>query len=194
MSPEDTQVPVEDGFQSAQGTPAGDSAGSKPLAPPPEGQHGARIGGVFESVSRGIAFDTEVHDGLAGKKCVIEIENFNLWYGSVQALYDNSMGVPAGEVTALIGPSGCGKSTLRRCVNRMNDLIPSVTTKGDMRLSGDDIYGAGVDVIELRKRIGMVFQKPNPFPMSIYENMAYPLRIDGVRDRTTLDEVVEVSL
>ena len=100
----------------------------------------------------------------------------------------------AGKVTALIGPSGCGKSTLLRCVNRLNDLIDSVRIEGDMRLNGDSIYGRGVDVIELRKRMGMVFQKPNPFPMSIYENVVYPLRIDGERDRRVLDEVCERSL
>ena len=104
------------------------------------------------------------------------------------------MGVPHGEVTALIGPSGCGKSTLLRSVNRMNDLIASVRIEGDMRLSGDSIYAPGVDVIELRKRMGMVFQKPNPFPMSIFENIVYPLRIDGVRDKNVLDEVAETSL
>jgi len=171
-----------------------ETAAERPLTPPPPGQHGARRGGVFEAVSSGVAFATEVHEALRGKGGVIEIEAFNLWYGAVQALYDVGMAAPRGEVTALIGPSGCGKSTLLRCVNRMNDLIPSVTTKGTMRLAGDDLYGAGVDVIELRKRIGMVFQKPNPFPMSIYENVVYPLRIDGLRDKRILDEVVEKSL
>src|SRR5262245_58001681 len=101
---------------------------------------------------------------------------------------------PAGKVTALIGPSGCGKSTLLRCVNRMNDLIDSVRIAGRMRLSGREIYDPGVDVIELRKRIGMVFQKPNPFPMSIFENVVYPLRIDGERDARALEEAAESSL
>jgi phosphate transport system ATP-binding protein len=104
------------------------------------------------------------------------------------------MDVPDGKVTALIGPSGCGKSTLLRCVNRMNDLIPTVRISGGMRLNGDSIYAHGVDVIELRKRMGMVFQKPNPFPMSIFENVVYPLRIDGERNRAVLDEVCEQSL
>ena len=93
------------------------------------------------------------------------------------------MTIPKGKVTALIGPSGCGKSTLLRSVNRMNDLIDGVRIAGDMQLDGDSIYDPGVDVIELRKRMGMVFQKPNPFPMSIYENVVYPLRIDGESDR-----------
>ncbi len=195
MQDDSTQAPVESELvASPEPRPAAARSEERPLADLPAGQHGARMGGVFEAVSRGVAFDTEVHATMAGKDCVIEIEQFNLWYGTAQALHSNSMGVPAGQVTALIGPSGCGKSTLLRCVNRMNDLIPTVTTKGDMRLSGDDIYGPGVDVIELRKRIGMVFQKPNPFPMSIYENVVYPLRIDGLRDKRILDEVVEKSL
>jgi len=104
------------------------------------------------------------------------------------------MRIPRGVVTALIGPSGCGKSTLISSVNRMNDLIAAVRYEGDMRLLGDSIYEGGTDVIELRKRIGMVFQKPNPFPMSIYENVVYPLRVDGIRDRRILDEVCEKSL
>jgi phosphate transport system ATP-binding protein len=104
------------------------------------------------------------------------------------------MQIPKGKVTALIGPSGCGKSTLLRSVNRMNDLVSSVRIEGDMRLNGDSIYSPGVDVIELRKRMGMVFQKSNPFPMSIYENVVYSLRIDGQRNRAVLDEVCERSL
>jgi phosphate transport system ATP-binding protein len=102
--------------------------------------------------------------------------------------------VPAGKVTALIGPSGCGKSTLLRSVNRLNDLIDSVRIEGEMLLSGDSIYAPGVDVIELRKRMGMVFQKSNPFPMSVYENVVYALRIDGENRKSVLDEVCERSL
>ncbi|MCA9001756.1 MAG: ATP-binding cassette domain-containing protein, partial [Planctomycetes bacterium] len=93
---------------------------------------------------------------------VVEIQDFNLWYGKSQALHDVSLKLPKSKVTALIGPSGCGKSTLLRCVNRMNDLVDSVNTKGSMKLAGQEIYDPGADVIELRKRIGMVFQKPNP--------------------------------
>jgi len=104
------------------------------------------------------------------------------------------MRVPDGKVTALIGPSGCGKSTLLRSVNRLNDLIDIVRIEGDMRLHGDSIYSTGVDVIELRKRMGMVFQKPNPFPMSIFENVVYSLRIDGERKKSVLEEVCERSL
>ena len=110
-------------------------------------------------------------DTVAQGTPIVEVENFRLWYGNAQALHDVSMICPAGKVTALIGPSGCGKSTLLRCVNRMNDLIDSVRVDGKMRLAGQDIYERSLDVIELRKRIGMVFQKPNPFPMSIFENV-----------------------
>jgi phosphate transport system ATP-binding protein len=154
----------------------------------------ARPGGVFDAVAKGLPYETDVHDAMTEKASILDIEDFDLWYGTNQALYKNSMRVTRGEVTALIGPSGCGKSTLLRSVNRMNDLVASVRVQGDMRLSNDSIYSPGVDVIELRKRIGMVFQKPNPFPMSIFENIVYSLRIDGVRDKTLLEEVAERSL
>ena len=154
----------------------------------------AKAGGLFDAVAEGRAFESAVHERAQADEPVVDIENFNLWYGTTQALHDISFSVPKGKVTALIGPSGCGKSTLIRCVNRMNDLVDSVRIQGQMKLNGDPIYGKAVDVIELRKRIGMVFQKPNPFPMSIYENVVYSLRIDGVRDRDVLDEVCETSL
>jgi len=161
---------------------------------PREARKATRPGQVFETVSRGEPFEAEIHDALSGEDLVLEIDAFNLYYAQSRALWDVSMMIPRGKVTALIGPSGCGKSTLLRSVNRMNDLIDSVRIQGNMRLNGDSIYAAGVDVIELRKRIGMVFQKPNPFPMSLYENVVYSLRIDGVRDRRLLDEVCEQSL
>ncbi|HPF13058.1 MAG TPA: phosphate ABC transporter ATP-binding protein PstB [Planctomycetota bacterium] len=126
--------------------------------------------------------------------CVVNVEDFNLWYGKSQALFNVSLSLPIGKVTALIGPSGCGKSTLLRSVNRMNDLVDGVQTKGSMTLAGESIYAAGADVIELRKRIGMVFQKPNPFPMSIFENVVYSLRIAGIRKRSILQEACEQSL
>ena len=148
----------------------------------------------LEAIARGEHFPAVVHPALASEQNVLEIQHFDLWYGAKQALFDVSLGVPAGKVTAIIGPSGCGKSTLLRCVNRMNDLIDSVRIAGDMRLNDDSIYAKGVDVIELRKRMGMVFQKPNPFPMSIFENVVYPLRIDGERDKGVLEEVCEQSL
>jgi len=153
-----------------------------------------REGGLFESISKGATFDTVVHEGVETANPALEIKRLQLWYGDTKALHEVSMPAPHGKVTALIGPSGCGKSTLLRCVNRMNDLIDGVRIEGDMLLNGDSIYATGVDVIELRKRIGMVFQKPNPFPMSIFENVVYSLRIDGVRDRTELEEVNERSL
>jgi phosphate transport system ATP-binding protein len=163
--------------------------------PPEEGEPPvAGTRGLFAALARGETIATEIHASLAGMDAVLDVQGFNLWYGDTQALFDVRMPVARGMVTALIGPSGCGKSTLIRCVNRMNDLIDSVRVEGDMRLNGDSIYGRGVDVIELRKRIGMVFQKPNPFPMSIFENVVYPLRIDGERDRTLLEEVCERSL
>ncbi|MEJ2721217.1 MAG: phosphate ABC transporter ATP-binding protein PstB [bacterium] len=122
------------------------------------------------------------------------MEAFNFWYGTSPALLDITMKMAEGKITAIIGPSGCGKSTLLRSINRLNDLLDDVRHSGDIRLNGDSIYGRGVDVIELRKRMGMVFQKSNPFPMSIYENVVYPLRVDGEQRRHVLDEVVERSL
>ena len=134
------------------------------------------------------------HPEVGAETPVLEVDRFNLHYGPSQALFDVTLAIPSGKVTALIGPSGCGKSTLIRSVNRLNDLIDSVRITGDMRLNGDSIYSPKVDVIELRKRMGMVFQKSNPFPMSIYENVIYPLRIDGENRRRVLDETVERSL
>ena len=137
---------------------------------------------------------TSVHPRLGPDGANVEIRDFSLWYGQKQALFANTFDIQRGLVTALIGPSGCGKSTLLRCLNRMNDLIDGIRIEGSMRLDGAEVYGAGVDVIALRKRMGMVFQKPNPFPMSIYENVVYPLRVDGIRDRTLLDETAERAL
>ena len=131
----------------------------------------------------------ESADGVA-----LEVKNFNLWYGRAQALYDINMVFQKGLVTALIGPSGCGKSTLLRCLNRMNDLIDELRIAGEITVDGGNIYGPGVDVIALRKRMGMVFQKPNPFAMSIYDNVVYPLRVDGVSSRAVLDETCERAL
>jgi phosphate transport system ATP-binding protein len=150
--------------------------------------------GRLAAIQRGETVQTEVHAAVAREVEVLNIDNFCLWYGFKQALFSVSIAVPKGKVTALIGPSGCGKSTLLRSVNRLNDLIDTVRVSGDMRLNNDSIYHRKVDVIELRKRMGMVFQKPNPFPMSVYENVVYALRIDGERDRQVLDEVCERSL
>jgi phosphate transport system ATP-binding protein len=148
----------------------------------------------LEAIARGEPIEAVVHKAVLAEEPVLTIENFSLWYGQKQALFNVSMAVPKGKVTAIIGPSVCGKSTLLRCVNRMNDLIEGVTIDGDMRVSGDSIYSKGVDVIELRKRMGMVFQKPNPFPMSIFDNVVYPLKIDGERNRKIIQAVCEQSL
>jgi phosphate transport system ATP-binding protein len=125
---------------------------------------------------------------------IVRVNDLRLFYGSSEALHGIGMDFPRNQVTALIGPSGCGKSTLLRCLNRMNDLIDDVHTTGEILLDGQDITDPSLDVIELRRRVGLVFQRPTPFPKSIYENVAYGLRIAGVRNRATLDEVVESSL
>jgi phosphate transport system ATP-binding protein len=124
----------------------------------------------------------------------IVAERFSAWYGARQALFDISLRVPPRAVTALIGPSGCGKSTFLRSINRLNDAIPEFRHEGSIRLDDEDVYGAGVDVSELRQRTGMVFQRWNPFPKSIYANVAYGPRVHGVRDAALLDEIVESSL
>jgi phosphate transport system ATP-binding protein len=138
--------------------------------------------------------ETCYHVAESAQGASIEIKDFNLWYGEKQALHNISMRIERGLVTSMIGPSGCGKSTLLRSLNRMNDLIDTLRVTGEIHLAGEDIYRSGIDVIALRKRMGMVFQKPNPFPMSILENVLYPLRIDGVRDRLVLDETAERAL
>jgi phosphate transport system ATP-binding protein len=123
----------------------------------------------------------------------IEIENLNLWYGEKQALKNISMRIAKNSVTALIGPSGCGKSTFLRCLNRMNDLIKNCKVEGKVLIESKNVYGKGVDVVEIRKNVGMVFQKPNPFPMSIYDNIAYGPRIHGV-NKKDIDNIVKSSL
>jgi len=128
-------------------------------------------------------------------RTIIEVDHVDFHYGASHALHDISLSIPEKRVTAFIGPSGCGKSTLLRCLNRMNDLIDGTrVSKGQIRIDGADIYNPDVDVIELRKRVGMVFQKSNPFPKSIYENIIYGLRIQGINNRSLFDEIVEKSL
>ncbi|VAW95697.1 Phosphate transport ATP-binding protein PstB (TC 3.A.1.7.1) [hydrothermal vent metagenome] len=131
---------------------------------------------------------------INSEEIALEVSNLNLFYGNAQALYDVSMVIPKNRVTAFIGPSGCGKSTLLRCFNRMNDLVDDCKIDGKIELHGQDIYSKKVNVANLRRRIGMVFQKPNPFPKSVYENVAYGLRIQGVNDKRRLDEAVEKAL
>ena len=124
----------------------------------------------------------------------MQTEHLSVFYGKYRALQDISIDIPARKITAIIGPSGCGKSTLLRSFNRMNDLMPKTHLEGEIRLDGENIYTPGVDVVEIRRRIGMVFQRPNPFPMSIYDNVAYGPRLYGVRKRSELDGMVENSL
>jgi phosphate transport system ATP-binding protein len=143
---------------------------------------------------------TAYHIDRAAEGAAISISSFNLFYGSAQALYDVNMEIQRGMVTALIGPSGCGKSTLLRSLNRMNDLVDDLRINGQVKVGipgrsdAFDIYAPGTDVIALRKRMGMVFQKPNPFPKSIFENVVYPLRVEGISDRAMLEEACERAL
>lgn len=125
---------------------------------------------------------------------IVTTNDLCLWYGKTQALRDINISVPEGSITALIGPSGCGKSTFLKTLNRMNDLVPDVRITGSVKYRGKDIFAPGTDVNELRRQIGMVFQKPNPFPMSIYDNIAYGPRTHGIRSKAKLDEIVETSL
>jgi len=125
---------------------------------------------------------------------IMDVEGFNLWYGEKQALVDVAMNVRKNKITALIGPSGCGKSTLLRCMNRMNDLVDGCRVEGKMLFNGKDIYAKDTDVMVLRKKIGMIFQKPNPFPMSVRDNITYGPKIHGISKQSELDEIVERSL
>jgi phosphate transport system ATP-binding protein len=130
----------------------------------------------------------------AGRTLRMESKKLNFSYGPKQALWDISLPIPEKTVTAFIGPSGCGKSTFLRCLNRMNDIIPDTRVEGDVLLDGRDIYGAGMDIVDLRRRVGMVFQKSNPFPKSIFDNVAYGLRINGMCSRAEMPERVEKAL
>ena len=125
---------------------------------------------------------------------IMETRDLNLWYGSHQALHSVNVALPEHEITALIGPSGCGKSTFLKTLNRMNDLVPGIRIEGEVNYGGQNIYDSAVDPTWLRRQVGMVFQKPNPFPMSIYDNVAYGPRTHGIRSRAKLDEIVEISL
>jgi phosphate transport system ATP-binding protein len=150
-----------------------------------------------KNVSRGIDIESMQRGPrmtLDDEQICLKVNDFNLFYGDKQALHNINMEIPKNRVTAFIGPSGCGKSTLLRCFNRMNDLIDSVRMEGQLLLDDMEINSPSVNVADLRRQVGMVFQKPNPFPKSIYENVAYGLRLQGVNDRSTLDKVVEKSL
>ena len=128
------------------------------------------------------------------KNIKIRVHDLNLFYGQNHALHNVSLDIKEKGVTALIGPSGCGKSTFLKCLNRMNDLVDNVRIEGEILLDGEDIYAPSVDTTVLRKKVGMVFQQPNPFPMSIYDNIAYGPRVHGIKDKRTLDQIVEESL
>jgi phosphate transport system ATP-binding protein len=155
---------------------------------------------MTQSASPRMTIETEVPASarevkpLADLEVAVRVQDCNLFYGDKQALYGVSLNIPRGHVVAFIGPSGCGKSTLLRCFNRMNDLIDNCRVEGQILIDGKNIYDRSVNVAQLRRRVGMVFQKPNPFPKSIYENVAYGLRLLGVRNRAQIDEVVERSL
>jgi len=149
---------------------------------------------MLEAIRRGEKVQSAVSPSIGRLEAVITVKDFELWYGKAQAIHGVSLAIPRNKVTAMIGPSGCGKSTLLRSINRLNDLIDGVKVAGSMALNGDQIYAPGVDVIQLRKRMGMVFQKSNPFPMSIYENVIYGLRIDGERKKSVLDDACERAL
>jgi phosphate transport system ATP-binding protein len=133
-------------------------------------------------------------ENLGKEQTALEIKDLDLYYGDKQALSAVNMKIPKGQVTAFIGPSGCGKSTLLRCINRMNDLVDICRIEGEILLHGQNIYDKSVDVAALRRNVGMVFQRPNPFPKSIYENVVYGLRLQGIKEKRKLDEVVEQSL
>ena len=154
--------------------------------PEPTMTHGVTTGFFKDGPRKVLDFSKETFS--------LEVENLQLFYGKEQALKNINMKISSRRATAFIGPSGCGKSTLLRCFNRMNDLIDICRVKGGIKLEGKNIYDRDVDVAELRRKVGMVFQKPNPFPKSIYENVAYGLRLQGVKNRKTLDEVVEYAL
>lgn len=132
--------------------------------------------------------------GQSDQEAKIQVKNLTLHYGKFKALGDITMDIPANKITAIIGPSGCGKSTLLRSLNRMNDLTPNVNIEGQVILDGENIYAPGMDVVNIRRRIGMVFQRPNPFPKTIYENVAYGPRLYGIHRKADLDEIVERSL
>jgi phosphate transport system ATP-binding protein len=149
------------------------------------------VSGTVESLPRIVPPEKPAS---AAAEAIVQTRDLHLYYGTSEALFGISMDFPSKQVTALIGPSGCGKSTLLRCLNRMNDLIDNVAITGNILLDGQEINDPALDVIELRRRVGMVFQRAVPFPKSIYENVAYGLRIAGVSDRRVLDEAVEKSL
>jgi phosphate transport system ATP-binding protein len=185
-----TESPVKTQTTVAPPPPVKHQAGEPPSPPRPSPRQAATDTLITPNTQRA----SDVHPELAAEKSIVSVENFKLFYGKAQALHGITMPIPVGKVTALIGPSGCGKSTLLRSINRLNDLIDSIRLEGRILFNGQPIHDRNVDVIELRKRMGMVFQKSNPFPMSIFENVIYALRIGGEKRRSVLYEVCERSL
>lgn len=163
--------------------------GAGGAAEPPKARYS-----MIEAIRRDEPVQATVHESLLASPAVLQISKFELWYGPKKALHSVTLPIPRDRVTALIGPSGCGKSTLLRSVNRLNDLVDGVRVAGEIRLGERNVYGPGLDVIDLRRRVGMVFQKPNPFPMSIFENVVYALRLAGERSRSTLEAACERAL
>ena len=141
-----------------------------------------------------LAIDAPQGLSIEQERIAVEVHGLNLYYGNKRALNSVNMQIPRNRVTAFIGPSGCGKSTLLRCFNRMNDLVDSCNIDGQITLDKENIYAKGVDVADLRRRVGMVFQKPNPFPKSIFENVAYGLRIQGIKKKRLINDTVEWAL
>src|SRR5215207_869385 len=138
--------------------------------------------------------EASIKSGVSDAAAVVSLHDLKVFYGNFLAVTGVTFDVPKHQITAFIGPSGCGKTTVLRCINRMNDLIPGARVGGQIKFHGIDLYAPDVSAAEVRRRIGMVFQKPNPFPKTIYENIAYGPRINGIRDRTKLDAIVEKSL
>lgn len=163
-----------------------------PMSDPSTGNGGTPTHAV--DIKSALPREDAAHERAAEPRECLAVKGLNLYYGEKQALHDIQMSIPERCVTAFIGPSGCGKSTLLRCFNRMNDLIDNVRIEGEVLLDGQNIFAPAVNVATLRRKVGMVFQKPNPFPKSIYENVAYGLRIQGVKSRRVLDKAVEAAL
>lgn len=168
----------------------------RPVVVPPRTVRNGRESSypVIDAIRRGEVPQAVVHESVLADEHILEVRAFELWYSATKALHAVSMPIAKGKVTALIGPSGCGKSTLLRSFNRLNDLIDGVRVGGEIILRGENLYRRGIDVISLRRRLGMVFQKPNPFPMSIFENVVYALRISGERRRDVLEAACERAL
>ena len=180
------------GLPGPAGSPALRAVAMAEATAPPAADASGRS--VADAIAAKANFTPTVHEALLAEEPILAVKDFCLHYGPAKALWSINMSFPRNKVTALIGPSGCGKSTLLRSVNRLNDLIDSVTCTGDMVLNGSSVYAPNVDVIDVRKRIGMVFQKSNPFPMSIFENVVYALRIDGENRRSVLIDACERAL